>query len=104
MDFPQDFLLDFRQETNEDTGGPDDQVIPLSSLPEPVAARYYHVRRKMEKMKDKASEKIEDMKRQKLIESGIGALEPPGPVKEEGKRAVGVASDHSKSQLRMENR
>ena len=63
------------QETNEDTGGPLDQVIPLSSLPEPVAARYYHVRRKMEKMRDKASEKIEDMKRQKLIESGIGALE-----------------------------
>jgi len=60
------------KETNEDIGGPEDQVIALSSLPEPVAAKYYNVRRKMERIRDKAQGKIEDMKKQKLMEAGIG--------------------------------
>lgn len=62
------------KETNEDIGGPEDQVIALSSLPEPVAAKYYHMRRKMEKIRDKAHHQIEDLKKQKLIEAGIGAV------------------------------
>eukprot|EP00913_Durusdinium_trenchii_P025662 g24086.t1 len=57
-----------------DIGGPEDQVIALSSLPEPVAAKYYHMRRKMEKIRDKAHHQIEDLKKQKLIEAGIGAV------------------------------
>lgn len=60
------------KETNEDIGGPEDQIIALSSLPEPVAAKYYYVRRKMERMKERAQGKIEDQKKQKLIEAGIG--------------------------------
>mmetsp|Transcript_39564 Transcript_39564/g.73763 ORF Transcript_39564/g.73763 Transcript_39564/m.73763 type:complete len:839 (-) Transcript_39564:80-2596(-) len=60
------------KETNEDIGGPEDQVIALSSLPEPVATKYYRMRRKMEKMRDKALERIEDLKKQKLLEAGIG--------------------------------
>jgi len=60
------------KETNEDIGGPEDQVIALSSLPESVAVKYYHMRRKMERMRDRALERIEDLKRQKMIEAGMG--------------------------------
>ncbi|CAE7282533.1 pkd2 [Symbiodinium natans] len=78
------------KETNEDIGGPQDQVIALSSLPEPVATKYYRMRRKMEKIRDKALDRIEDLKRQKLIEAGIG-LEQIEATRRSGRRTSQLA-------------
>eukprot|EP00439_Symbiodinium_sp_Y106_P079462 s129_g18.t1 len=84
-------------ERNEDIGGPEDQIIALSSLPEPVATRYYRMKRKMEKIRDAALDRLEDedcpladLRRQKLIEAGIG-LEQIENTRRSGRRSSQLA-------------
>mmetsp|Transcript_34526 Transcript_34526/g.82819 ORF Transcript_34526/g.82819 Transcript_34526/m.82819 type:complete len:839 (+) Transcript_34526:56-2572(+) len=78
------------KERNEDIGGPEDQIIALSSLPEPVATRYYRMKRKMEKIRDAALDRLEDLRRQKLIEAGIG-LEQIEDTRRSGRRSSQLA-------------
>jgi len=78
------------KERNEDIGGPEDQIIALSSLPEPVATRYYRMKRKMEKIRDAALDRLEDLRRQKLIEAGIG-LEQIENTRRSGRRSSQLA-------------
>lgn len=59
------------KETHEDIGDPEDQLIPLTSLPETVAVQYMATRKYMEKMIMGAMDQIEEEKIQRKRETGM---------------------------------
>lgn len=59
------------KELHEDVGGPDDQEIALTSLPESVAVKYWHTRRTMLKIKEAAYAEIEEQRLAKRREAGL---------------------------------
>jgi len=59
------------KETHEDVGEPEDQEIALTSLPEPVAVKYWRTRKLMMKIKAAAYDEIEAIRAAKRQEAGL---------------------------------
>jgi len=76
------------KETHEDVGEPDDQEVSLTSLPEPVAVKFWKTRRQMMKIKDAAIHEIEEIRQAKRREAGLLLAQVEAEQKEAHKKKM----------------